>query len=105
MASLGKLHGAQARAIEPEMVRVLEGWFGMGCESGRVYYRAADQIPDRAGAPTKSGQAGGTGRPPGGGRRLEVGDGEERARGDSAFGTGTGAGHQPGRRAERAEAV
>src|SRR6266705_1603651 len=62
MASLGKLHGAQAGAIEPEMVRVLEGWFGMGCESGRVYYRAADQIPDRAGAPTKSGQAGGTGR-------------------------------------------
>ncbi len=84
MASLGKLHGAQAGAIEPEMVRVPEGWFGMGCESGRVYYRAPDQIPDRAGAPTKSGQAGGTGRTAWRGR-LEVGDGEERARGDSAF--------------------
>src|SRR5438128_1949091 len=24
-----------ARIIEPEMVRVPEGWFGMGCESGR----------------------------------------------------------------------
>lgn len=26
---------AQARIIEPEMVRVPEGWFRMGCESGR----------------------------------------------------------------------
>ncbi len=26
---------AQARIIEPEMERIPEGWFGMGCESGR----------------------------------------------------------------------
>src|SRR5260370_9492641 len=30
-----KLSGAQSAVIEPEMVRILEGWFGMGCESGR----------------------------------------------------------------------
>src|SRR5216683_7586358 len=61
--------------------------------------------PHRAGAPTKSGQAGGTGRTAWLGRRLEVCDGEERAWADFAFGTGTGAGDQPGRRAERAETV
>src|SRR5713101_7500204 len=27
--------GAEAEAIEPEMVPIPEGWFGMGCESGR----------------------------------------------------------------------
>src|SRR6266566_294838 len=30
-----KLGGAQGAVIEPEMVRIPEGWFGMGCESGR----------------------------------------------------------------------
>jgi len=56
--------------------------------------------PDQVGA----GQAGKAG-PPGGVRRLEVCDGEECARADSALGTGTGEGDQPGRRAERAETV
>ena len=35
MASTSKLSGAQGGIIEPEMVRIPEGWFGMGCESGR----------------------------------------------------------------------
>src|SRR5260370_1254824 len=30
-----KLSGAQTEAIEPVMVRIPAGWFGMGCESGR----------------------------------------------------------------------
>src|SRR5260370_10204326 len=30
-----RLSGAQAEAIEPVMVRIPEGWFGMGCETGR----------------------------------------------------------------------
>ena len=30
-----RLSGAQSGIIEPVMVRVPEGWFGMGCESGR----------------------------------------------------------------------
>ena len=30
-----KLGSAQSAVIEPEMVRIPEGWFGMGCESGR----------------------------------------------------------------------
>jgi sulfatase modifying factor 1 len=35
MATLSKLSGAQPEAIEPVMVRVPEGWFAMGCETGR----------------------------------------------------------------------
>jgi sulfatase modifying factor 1 len=30
-----RLSGAQSGVIEPVMVRVPEGWFGMGCEAGR----------------------------------------------------------------------
>src|SRR2546425_11899991 len=30
-----KLGGAQSAVIEPEVVRIPEGWFGMGCENGR----------------------------------------------------------------------
>ncbi len=30
-----RLNGAQSAIIEPVMVRIPEGWFGMGCESGR----------------------------------------------------------------------
>jgi len=33
--SEAKLSGAQGAVIEPEMVRIPEGWFGMGCENGR----------------------------------------------------------------------
>src|SRR5258708_1877312 len=29
------MSGAQTGAIEPEMVRIPEGWFGMGCATGR----------------------------------------------------------------------
>ncbi len=32
------------RIIEPEMVRVPEGWFGMGCESGRDDERPAHRV-------------------------------------------------------------
>ena len=35
MASTSKLSGARGGIIEPEMVRIPEGWFRMGCESGR----------------------------------------------------------------------
>src|SRR6266581_980201 len=35
MASLGKWSGPLTEAIEPVMVRIPEGWFGMGCETGR----------------------------------------------------------------------
>ena len=35
MATGSKLSGGQAGAIEPMMVRIPEGWFAMGCESGR----------------------------------------------------------------------
>jgi sulfatase modifying factor 1 len=35
MASTSKLSGAQGGIIEPEMVRIPEGWFGRGCEGGR----------------------------------------------------------------------
>ncbi len=27
--------GSQTKVIEPVMVRIPEGWFGMGCEAGR----------------------------------------------------------------------
>src|SRR6266481_9980613 len=30
-----KLGGAPSAVIEPEMVRIPEGWFGMGCATGR----------------------------------------------------------------------
>jgi formylglycine-generating enzyme required for sulfatase activity len=35
MASSLKIGGAETKIIEPRMVRIPEGWFGMGCESGR----------------------------------------------------------------------
>jgi sulfatase modifying factor 1 len=35
MASSSKIGGVRTEAIEPVMVRVPEGWFGMGCASGR----------------------------------------------------------------------
>src|SRR5437660_808488 len=35
MATGSKLSGSPAGAIEPMMVRIPEGWFAMGCESGR----------------------------------------------------------------------
>jgi formylglycine-generating enzyme len=35
MLSEAELHAAQAGIVEPEMVRIPEGWFWMGCESGR----------------------------------------------------------------------
>jgi len=35
MAASSRLSGAQTGIIEPAMVRVPEGWFGMGSESGR----------------------------------------------------------------------
>jgi formylglycine-generating enzyme required for sulfatase activity len=35
MATSGKLSGLQTEFIEPEMTRIPEGWFGMGCETGR----------------------------------------------------------------------
>jgi len=30
------LSGVQSGIIEPVMVRVPEGWFGMGCQTGRM---------------------------------------------------------------------
>src|SRR6266850_142228 len=35
MPTLSTLRGEQPEAIEPVMVRVPEGWFAMGCETGR----------------------------------------------------------------------
>src|SRR5256885_15746402 len=35
MTASSRWSGEQTAAIEPVMVRVPEGWFGMGCESGR----------------------------------------------------------------------
>src|SRR5206468_12279017 len=35
MASPGKLHGAHIGMIEPMMEPIPEGWFAMGCETGR----------------------------------------------------------------------
>ncbi len=35
MAASSRLSGAQTGIIEPAMVRVREGWFGMGCDNGR----------------------------------------------------------------------
>src|SRR6266436_7457506 len=35
MAAASRMSGAQGGIIEPVMVRIPEGWFGMGCEAGR----------------------------------------------------------------------
>jgi formylglycine-generating enzyme len=35
MASSSKIGGAESSVVEPVMVRIPEGWFGMGCASGR----------------------------------------------------------------------
>src|SRR6266481_3601003 len=35
MVASSKWSGAQSGIIEPMMVRIPEGWFGMGCETGR----------------------------------------------------------------------
>ncbi len=58
---------AQARIIEPEMERIPEGWFGMGCESGRddekplhrvwvdAFELAAHQVTNEAGGVVRDG--------------------------------------------------
>jgi sulfatase modifying factor 1 len=35
MAASSRLSGAETKVIEPVMVRIPEGWFGMGCDTGR----------------------------------------------------------------------
>src|SRR5229473_6585097 len=39
-----RLSRAQSAIIEPVMVRIPEGWFGMGCESGRDDERPVHRV-------------------------------------------------------------
>src|SRR5260370_1293321 len=44
MAASSRMSGPLAEAIEPVMVRIPAGWFGMGCETGRDGERPGHRV-------------------------------------------------------------